>query len=277
MSNQIYSEDFYNYQKGGSLSSAQVMVPLVLSYVRPQSVVDVGCGVGTWLSVFRESGVEDILGVDGDHVDPGMLQIPAENFLPRDLKAPVPAGRRFDLAMSLEVAEHLPGECAESFIKSLVSLSPIVLFSAAIPNQGGVGHINEQWPEYWAEIFKAQGYVAVDCLRRKVWQNPLVRWWYAQNTFFFVDRSKLDDYPLLKTEYTREGSFPLSLVHPDNFSEKSISEEGCRKWAESLSDPTNKSLKEVLSWLPGLAMRAVKNKASNRLGHSTNSHSPQSN
>jgi len=262
---QIYSEEFYNRHKDGSLRSAQVIVPLVLSYSRPGSVIDIGCGVGAWLSVFKDRGVADILGVDGDYVDPGMLEIPAENFLPRDLKEPLQTGRQFDLAMSLEVAEHLPGECAESFVKSLASLSPLVLFSAAIPHQGGEGHINEQWPEYWAEIFKVHGYVPVDCLRRKIWQNASVRWWYAQNIFFFVDQSKIDDYPLLKAEYIREGSFPLSLVHPENFSEKSRSEEGCRRSVMAMSDPKNKSLKEVLSWLPGLVLRAVKNRTSKRL------------
>ena len=64
----------------------------------------------------------------------------------RDLAQPLQIDRRFDLALSLEVAEHLPPECGSEFVQTLTDLSSVILFSAAIPFQGGTDHLNEQWP-----------------------------------------------------------------------------------------------------------------------------------
>ena len=150
---QPYTADFFADHRDGARRSARVVVPLVLELVRARSVVDVGCGDGTWLSVFREHGVEDVRGIDGDYVDRAELQIPRERFHPHDLTRPLELGHTFDLAVSLEVAEHLPPESADDFVTSLTRHAPIVLFSAAAPYQGGQNHVNEQWPAYWAARF----------------------------------------------------------------------------------------------------------------------------
>src|SRR5206468_11403485 len=112
---QSYTKEFYKNQRAGSRQSAEAIVPLVLALIKPQSVIDVGCGLGTWLSVFEEFGVKDVLGIDGDYIDRNMLQIPNERFAAFDLKKPLHIDRRFDLVVSLEVAEHLPEECAKMF------------------------------------------------------------------------------------------------------------------------------------------------------------------
>jgi len=156
-------------------------VPIILDWVQPKRVVDVGCGDGTWLSVFREQGVIDVLGIDGDYVEPENLQIPVHQFMTWNLTQPVLLNQTFDLAVSLEVAEHLPEESAFGFVDTLVRLSDVVLFSAAIPHQGGTNHINEQWPDYWIALFEAQGYIAIDILRGRIWDNAEVQPWYAQN------------------------------------------------------------------------------------------------
>ena len=103
-----YPETFYAKQQDGSISSAQVVVPIVLSLFQCHSVVDVGCGVGGWLKEFERHGISDYLGVDGDYVSRQLLKIPADRFMPLDLHNVIGLGRRFDLACSLEVAEHLP-------------------------------------------------------------------------------------------------------------------------------------------------------------------------
>jgi len=157
-----------------------------MELVRPKSVVDFGCGTGTWLAVFSRYGVREILGVDGPWIDHELLEIPSDRFVARDLSKPFYLDRQFDLVLSLEVAEHLPPESAHGFLDSLTRLGPIVLFSAAIPYQGGTGHLNEQWPEYWASLFERRGFNAVDCIRRRVWENPAVEWWYAQNAILLV-------------------------------------------------------------------------------------------
>src|SRR5215211_1558289 len=151
-----YSEDYYAVRKEGTRSSAEVIVPLVLEVVKARSVIDVGCGTGEWLSVFKEHGVEDIWGVDGEYVNIKTLAIPEERFIPYDLKRPYRIDRAFDLVVSLEVAEHLPADCAETLVDSLTGLGSVVLFSAAIPYQGGEHHINEQWPEYWIRLFHSK-------------------------------------------------------------------------------------------------------------------------
>jgi SAM-dependent methyltransferase len=214
---QPYTETFYNTLKEGSHRSAKTVVSLILALVKPQSVVDVGCGLGTWLSVFKQFGVEDVLGIDGEHVDRSMLEIPGEQFLALDLSRPIKIDRQFDLVVSLEVAEHLPEECAKTFIQCLTKLAPIVLFSAAIPFQGGTGHLNEQWPDYWANHFRENGYQAIDCIRKQVWQDDQVDWWYAQNILIFARKDYLADNSLLKEEFENTHLSQLSVVHPRKY------------------------------------------------------------
>jgi hypothetical protein len=124
------------------------------------------------------------LGIDGAHVDRNILKIDASRFVAADLTAPVSiGGERFDLAVSLEVAEHPPDRCARTLVDSLVSLAPVVFFSAAIPLQGGANHVNEQWQTYWARLFGERHFATVDAIRPRVWNNRKVASFYAQNMF----------------------------------------------------------------------------------------------
>jgi SAM-dependent methyltransferase len=209
-----YTRDFYSEHDEIARRSAEVVVPLVLELVGPRSVVDVGCGSGRWLAVFSAHGVDDVLGIDSEDVPPDLVAIPGSALLRRDLTSTLTLGRRFDLVVCLEVAEHIPPEAGERLVSSLAGLGPLILFSAAIPHQGGTRHINEQWPDYWAEAFGRHDFVAVDCLRRKVWRDPAVAWWYAQNMLLFVERSALADRPKLSAELNAMGTSQLSIVHP---------------------------------------------------------------
>jgi SAM-dependent methyltransferase len=182
-----YSEEFFRDISEGSAASAAAVVPLVMTLVRPKSVVDVGCGTGAWLSAFRAEGVERVLGVDGDYVNRESLLIPSEFFVPADLAQGVVLHQTFDLCLSLEVAEHLPAAAAPRFVGSLASLAPVVLFSAAVPGQTGTGHLNERWPDYWMALFAEHGYLQLDPFRHQLWQDSRVAWWYRQNLFLYVD------------------------------------------------------------------------------------------
>jgi len=206
------SANAFAYENGEE--SARVIVPLVLEYVSVKSIVDIGCGVGMWLSVFRDNGAIEVQGVDNDWVDRSRLVIPEASFSPRNLEEPFETGKSFDLAVSLETAEHLEISSAEGFIESIVKLAPVVLFSAAIPHQGGVHHVNEQWPAYWANIFKKHGYIPVDCIRRKIWNDDRVNFWFKQNTIIYVKESELSKYPKLQAEIESGNGFALALVHP---------------------------------------------------------------
>ncbi|MBU2648385.1 class I SAM-dependent methyltransferase, partial [bacterium] len=209
-----YTRQYYEKLKEGSRRSAKVVVPLVMELVAPSSVIDIGCGVGIWLSVFREYGLENVMGIDGDHVDRSFLEIPDDCFRRHDLRLPFELDSKFDLIMSLEVAEHLPPKCAEMFVDMLVRLGSVILFSAAIPFQGGENHMNEQWPEYWVKYFQLKKYVVIDCIRKKVWSDDQVDWWYAQNLLMFVQKGSLNSYPRLKKEWENTNSKQLSIVHP---------------------------------------------------------------
>ena len=155
--------------------------------LRPSSLVDVGCGQGEWLAAFAELGVSDYHGVDGAHVADHQLRIPRERFTAHDLTRPLRLGRRFDVVLSLEVAEHLPARVAADFVSSLIALAPAVVFSAAIPGQGGVHHVNEQWPWYWKERFAGHGFIQLDPFRKIIWHHPHVASYYQQNLFLYVD------------------------------------------------------------------------------------------
>ncbi|MGI9149607.1 MAG: class I SAM-dependent methyltransferase [Chloroflexota bacterium] len=184
-----------------------------MNLIEPRSVVDVGCGLGTWLSVFREQGVDDVIGVDGEYVRTELLQIPSENFLRYDLTRALILDRTFDLVVSLEVAEHLPSNSAEAFVESLTLLGPVILFSAAIPRQGGANHVNEQWPEYWIQLFDSRGYACLDPIRPHIWLKEDIEPWYIQNAFLYVERAYLESNQALKAVQPDDLSYPLSIVH----------------------------------------------------------------
>lgn len=202
-----------------SRRAASIIVPMALGLVPARSVVDVGCGLGSWLAAFREQAVAEIMGIDGDYVDRELLEIPLDSFRAHDLRLPLDVTRTFDLVLSLEVAEHLPEESADVFLDSLTRLGSVILFSAAIPHQGGHNHVNEQWPAYWAERFRERGYVHVDCLRRPLWSLPDVPPWFAQNCLFYVRRDVLAQYPALEQQWQPDEPAPIALVHPSRFLE----------------------------------------------------------
>lgn len=213
----FYTTNFYELIGQGTRSSAQEIIPLLLELmqpVKPQSVVDVGCGTGSWLATCQKLGIADCLGIDGDYVDRTLLEIPLNQFKSHDLKQPLQIETKFDLAISLEVAEHLPSTCAENLVNSLTKLAPVILFSAAIPFQGGVEHVNEQWPQYWTYYFHKNGFVVIDCLRKKIWNNEKVEPWYAQNILVFVKQEHLSRYPKLVNEHQQTELNQLAIVHP---------------------------------------------------------------
>jgi len=210
----VYDGEFFKGIKDGSFRSSVKIIPHILALLRVKSVVDVGCGAGSWLKAFRENGVKDIYGIDGNRTR--VLDIDNNCFTQIDLNEPFNLSRQFDLAVSVEVAEHLLKERADSFVKDLTRLATVVLFSAAIPGQDGNHHVNEQWPEYWAEKFKKEGYVAFDFLRMKIWSDSDIMWWYRQNIMLYARKdivkknTKLSKLPLADP--------PPRLVHQDGLS-----------------------------------------------------------
>lgn len=216
----FYQDDFYKDLHTRTLYPAKVISEIVLK-VLPEvnSAVDIGCAVGSWLSVLQEAGASDIQGIDGDWVNKDFLEIPAECFRSFDLSKPFSLDRKYDLAMSLEVAEHLPASSAHDFVASLTALSDFVLFSAAIPYQGGTNHINEQWIEYWEDLFAGQGFVGIDVIRRKIWNDSGIPFWYKQNLVLFVKKERCAELNLDEDVVAYK---PISLVHPEQYSSPKV-------------------------------------------------------
>ncbi len=187
---ELYGDQFYHALRAGSDRSAAAIVPLVIDLVKPASVVDVGCGTGAWLARFQRHGIQDILGLEFSEVREDLLHLDRSRIRIVDASRPFCVEREFDLAVSVEVAEHLPEESAAGFVESLVKLAPVALFSAAAPGQGGTNHLNEQWPSYWAGHFARHGYALIDCLRDRIWRDQRIDWWYRQNLLLFVRQDR---------------------------------------------------------------------------------------
>ena len=186
-----YSDDFYKSQIAGSLSSAIKYVDFLSTIYRPGSVADLGCGRGAWLKAFKDRGAGKLVGYDGPWNRQSNMVDQAIEFHSVNLNKPVDTANmeRFDLAMSLEVAEHLEASSASGFIDSLTRLSDVILFSAAFAQQGGTNHINEQPHTYWARIFARHDYVPYDLFRPLFWGDEEVEFWYQQNVFLYIRRN----------------------------------------------------------------------------------------
>lgn len=192
MTDSVYDAAFFDWLSADSQQSVSLVLPIVRDLLNPSSVVDIGCGVGTWLAGWRNLGIEDVLGIDGDYVDRSHLEIPSDQFLAADLERPLRVGRQFDLVQSLEVAEHLSEQHAQQFVETLACHGDRILFSAAIPGQGGVDHVNEQWPSYWIEKFSRLGFRAYDVLRPRIWSDDRISFWYRQNILIFARTMPFD-------------------------------------------------------------------------------------
>jgi len=193
-------------------NAAEVVVPHIINMLNPKSVVDIGCGLGTWLKVFKDNGVNVIKGFDGHHLNTDLIVVDVSCVTKTDLEKPFKDSIKYDLAVSLEVAEHLSEAAADNFVASIVNLADIVLFSAAVPDQGGQNHINEQLPSYWEAKFKKYDFHFYDVLRSEFWDNQNVDLWYRQNMFIVAKKGTENILPAPKPVH--------NIIHPEMFSNR---------------------------------------------------------
>lgn len=196
----------YNHSQNIHLLDAPSNIfPIIIQKYDPQSVLDVGCGLGTWLKVISDCGIDDFLGVDGIEIAEDSFLVSKNRFQKQNLISHWDLGRDFDLILCLEVAEHLPRDSASNFIRCLTNHSDIIVFSAAVPNQPGQGHINCQWINYWQDLFNKYGYACFDEIRPTIWSKSFPEWWYKQNIF------------IAKKDEVNAGREPRisSMIHPD--------------------------------------------------------------
>jgi cyclopropane fatty-acyl-phospholipid synthase-like methyltransferase len=201
----LYDNKFYARTKNSTHTSSEIIVPIVKNLINEpiNSVIDFGCGLGNWLKCWQENGASLIKGFETGNISD--LQIPIECVEKTNLTlVKKNTEDKFDLAMSLEVAEHLDESYAEEFINTICSYSNKVLFSGAIPHQGGIGHVNEQYPSYWDKYFKNNGYICYDYIRGEIWNNNKVSIWYRQNILLYIKGDT----------YLKPSKNPLDIIHP---------------------------------------------------------------
>lgn len=246
-----YDQAFYDAQKEGSLRSARKFLSLLWGMHTPNSVVDLGCGAGTWLKAAGELGAARLVGFDGRWNSQSNMLDPRIEFHPVDLDEPLPMQERFDMAMSLEVAEHLHPESSEKFVRTLVGLSDVVLFSAAYIDQGGTNHINERLHSDWAEFFAAHDYGVFDLFRQTFWGDREVDTCYAQNVFLYVKRGCPLYQSLVASGRQEIRQLPfLNCVHP-------VLYDVARKRGRSLRKKLARSPKALLKSLKKESAKAL--------------------
>jgi SAM-dependent methyltransferase len=202
-----YDQKFIRYAATSSRYGASKVIPVVLSALDVGSVLDIGCAGGGWLSEWKQAGIADVCGVDGAYVDPADLEIEAERFKAADLAHPFDLGRTFDLVQSLEVAEHIDGSASGVFVANLVRhAGRFILFSAAVPGQGGEYHVNEQPYDFWRKRFAENGYSAFDFVRPRIAADSGISFWYRYNIILFVKNEHTADLnPIVKATRIPDG------------------------------------------------------------------------
>lgn len=195
-----YGDRFFAGIAPGSLRSAEVVEPLVRALVPVESVCDIGGGTGAWLVPFHRAGSR-VVCIDGPWVDRRNLLVPQECFVAVDLERDLGAVTgSFDLVICLEIAEHLHRRRAPHLVELLARAAPAVLFSAALPGQGGTRHVNERPFAFWRRLFEAQGMIYLDPIRRHIWQDPQVEGWYQQNIRMFVQPALVEQCERVRQE-----------------------------------------------------------------------------
>jgi SAM-dependent methyltransferase len=201
----ILKIDYDHAMNGHTSQGALAALTALLGDCCPHSLLDVGCGTGTWLRAALDVGVADVVGMDGVVVPTERLHVPADVIQRVDLLGDWPIKRQFDLVLCLEVAEHLPEEAASALVRKLTTCGDRVFFSAANPWQQGQHHVNLQWPSFWQNLFNQEGFVCYDHLRWKIWDDASVERWYRQNLF------------VAEKDVAAAGNEPrlLGVIHPD--------------------------------------------------------------
>ncbi len=242
----IYTSEFYKNQTLGSVTAAKEILKILFEFYKPISVIDIGCGRGSWLTVAESLGSKYLRGIDGNWVNKNELLSKNIKFSSLDLEKQFNIDEKFDLCISIEVAEHLSKTRSKTFIETLCNLSDIVLFSAAIKYQGGPNHINEQWPSYWIDLFGTNDFKCYDIFRYKIWNNENIEWWFRQNVFLFVNNCSIR----IDTDFLNSTIKPIcDIVHPKNYEDKILS------YTKPLNDPT---MGICINYLKQFVMQKIK-------------------
>jgi len=188
--NWLYDSDYYErVVEGPAARSAGRIAQSILDDFTVTQVIDVGCGTGALLQTLRDRGCE-VFGLEYAEAALKYCRARGLNVTKFDLERDGFCDTRtFDLAISMEVAEHLPEMAADRYVELLTRFSSVIVFTAAPPGQGGNDHVNEQPPSYWINKFRQCGFEYAEELSqrwRETWKaSGDVESWYHQNLMIF--------------------------------------------------------------------------------------------
>ena len=243
----LYDESFYENQVDTSVESARIYLKFLWQFFQPISVLDVGCGRGTWLKACHELGSKTLFGFDGNWNSHSSMIDPDINFRSIDLNKPFSVQEKVDIAITLEVAEHLEPSTASQFIKCMTDVSDVVLFSAAYTKQGGTNHINEQPHTYWALLFYEHDFVPFDMFRPQFWGNENVCFWYRQNTFLYVRKDSTPYRQIKAHGFTEMVSISfMNCIHPVLYEAKIVQTQSFKKHIADLMPSLWRALRRRL-------------------------------
>lgn len=215
----MYPADWHRIYGDMTGESARRILPPLIALFGARSMVEIGCGNAHWAQAGIDTGIADYAVVDGPWNERSQLLVDPARFIEADLSAPLALPRRYDLALCTEVAEHVQESSAEVLVRSLTEAADVIAFGAAIPYQGGYGHITERWPSWWRALFEKQGYRAYDLIRPTHWSDQAIHYWYRQNMFVYV-REDAGEPSRIAAGAERAGSAALfDAVHPEKFEE----------------------------------------------------------
>jgi hypothetical protein len=189
--------------------TAKKIIPIITDFIGiPESVIDLGGGGGGWLKAFQEAGTKKVCCIDHTSVQAEDLLISEDELIRCDLSKEMPSPIKCDLAISTEFVEHVPKSRSEAIVDFLTKSSPIIIFAAAIPKQGGLGHINEQRPAFWKNLYAERGYERVDAIRPRIIFDETIPHWFRQNLYIYIDKTVLNQTKLASVSH---------LFIPDEF------------------------------------------------------------
>lgn len=204
-----YNRKFYEWIDTETYRDPEIIMKCIIEWIKPKTIVDFGCGEGLWLSIAKKLDNNiSVQGFDGEYIDRNRLKISINDFVASDLSQKILIKEKFDLAISTEVAEHIEEKYCDNFIDNITSASDFILFSAAIPGQCGVNHVNEQWQSYWINKFERRGYFVDLSIRNYFWSEIGITSWRKQNLLFFSKSEQTSIAP---------NRMLYDVVHPNIF------------------------------------------------------------
>ena len=186
---ELYNSDYFaTTVELPARDSAGPMAESIVSDLAPRTVVDVGCGTGALLEQLRNRGC-DVFGLEYSEAGLRYCRDRRLNVRKFNLERDVyDESNSFDVAISIEVAEHLPEKAADRYVDLLARLSATIVFTAAPPGQGGLDHVNEQAPSYWVSKFRNRGFkhdAELSDRWREKWRETGVAEMYCKNLMIF--------------------------------------------------------------------------------------------